>query len=337
MIHTSIPVLLASFSGVATAHHSFGAFFDIDNVGEIEGELVEVHWINPHVTFTVRSDDGDIWNIETAPVNRLQRLGLAGTVAAGDRVGFYGAFSRIGRNEILAIDMKMPGGDIVLLDPGLTGRFGLRSRVAEGGAATAAEADTGSDEPQGIYRVWSRARGPDDLDSERTFTPAALAAREAWDPVADDSALRCIAPGMPVVMDTPFPIAFEETDGGVVLRIEQWDGVRTIHIGSAPDAAGQPDSPMGYSVGRWDGRTLIVETSSISWPYVDEFGTPKSGDYRIVERFVFNESNLRMTWEATAVDSSTYEGPAFLGRAGYEWIPGEEIKPYDCTIAAEVE
>ncbi len=191
MVRASISVLLAAFSGVATAHHSFGAFFDIDNVGEIEGELLEVFWVNPHTTFTVRTDDGETWTIETAPVNRLQRLGLTNTVEIGDRVGFYGAMSRLGRNEILAINMTMPSGEEVLLDPGLTGRFGLQSRVAEPESAEAA-VDSSFEEPIGIYRVWSRARGPDDLDPDRTFTAAALAAREAWDPVVDDPALRCV-------------------------------------------------------------------------------------------------------------------------------------------------
>lgn len=334
MVRAGISVLLLTFSSVAMAHHSFGAFFDVDNVGEIEGELIEVFWVNPHATFTVRTDGGEIWTIETAPVNRLQRLGLANTVDVGDRVGFYGAMSRLGRNEILAINMTMPSGEEVLLDPGLTGRFGLQSRVAEP-ASVEEVVDSSPEEPEGIYRVWSRARGPDDLDPDRTFTAAALAAREAWDPVIDDPALRCVEPGMPVVMDTPFPIAFEEADDGVILRIEQWDGVRMIYIDDDSVTDAWPNSLMGHSLGRWDGRTLIVETSNISWPYVDEFGTPKSDDYRLVERFTFSADNRRMSWEATANDPLTYEAPAFLGRAGYEWIPGEEVKPYDCTIAAE--
>ncbi|HEY5622842.1 MAG TPA: DUF6152 family protein [Gammaproteobacteria bacterium] len=320
--------------GVALGHHSFGAFFDVETVGEISGELVAAHWVNPHTTFTVRTDDGELWTIETAPVNSLQRLGLADTVEAGDRVAFYGAFSRIGRNELLAINMTLPDGHEVLLDPGLTPRFGLQSRV-DASANPAVVMPAAAEEPAGIFRVWSRARGPNDLDPDRTFSPAALAARAVWNPVADDPALRCIAPGMPVVMDTPFPLAFEQGDGAIVLRIEQWDGERVIHMD--PDAAPAGPMPMGHSIGHWEGRALVVETSEISWPYVDEFGTPKSDAYSIVERFTFGEDNRSMTWEATATDPLTYEGPAFLGRAGYEWIPGEELKPYDCTIAANVE
>jgi hypothetical protein len=336
MIRWRIPVLLAFLPVAASAHHSFGAFFNVDTVGEIEGELVEVFWVNPHTTFTVRTDDGELWNIETAPVNRLQRLGLANTVAIGDRVGFYGALSRLGRNEILAINMTMPSGEEVLLDPGLTGRFGLQSRVPEVESAEA-QPQAGSQEPSGIYRVWSRARGPNDLDPERTFTAAALAARDAWDPVVDDPALRCTAPGMPVVMDTPFPLAFEEGDGRIILRIEQWDGIRSIHMGSDMNPQAQPDALMGYSRGRWEGQTLVVETSNISWPYVDEFGTPKSDEFTMVERFSFSEDSRGMTWEATVNDPATYEGEAFLGRAGYEWVPGEVVKPYDCTIADKAE
>ena len=138
---------------------------------------------------------------------------------------------------------------------------------------------------------------------------------------------------MPVVMDTPFPIAFQEGEGQILIQIEQWDGRRTIQMDSNFNPNTQPTSLMGTSIGRWEGLTLIIETSNISWPYVDEFGTPKSEDFTMVERITFDEDNRQMTWEATSSDPTTYEGQAFLGRAGYEWIPGEEIKPYNCMLA----
>ena len=339
MIRPSILAVTFFFAGAASAHHAFSAFYDTDNVGEIEGEVIETFWINPHAGFRIRTDDGEVWNIETAPVNRLQRLGLAESVSVGDRVGFVGAFSRLGRNEVLATNMIMPSGEEVLLDPGFARRLGLGDRVSgaggPGAGGSGAAADIGSAEANGIYRVWSRARSPDDRDPERTLTETALAAMDAWDPVTEDPALRCIAPGMPVAMDTPFPMAFEEGDGQILLRIEQWDGLRTIHMGSGTADEDPANSLMGHSVGRWDGQTLVVETKDISWPYVDEFGTPKSDGYTLVERFTFSEDSTAMTWEATATDPATYIGPAFLGSIGYAWVPGEEIKPYNCTIAGE--
>ena len=331
MIRSSILAMTFLFAGVASAHHAFSAFYDTDNVGEITGEIVETFWINPHAGFRIRTDEGEVWNIETAPVNTLQRLGLAESVNVGDRVGFVGAFSRLGRNEVLATNMILPSGEEVLIDPGFAQRLGLDDRVSGAGSAGTL-ANAGSGEANGIYRVWSRARSPQDRSPERTLTEAARAAVDAWDPVIDDPALRCIAPGMPVVMDTPFPLAFEEGDGQILLRIEQWDGLRTIHMASATAGEAPAPSLMGNSVGRWEGRTLVVETTDMSWPYVDEFGTPKSGGYALVERFTFSDDNTAMTWEATATDPATYVGPAYLGRASYTWVAGEEIKPYNCTI-----
>lgn len=335
MIRPGFSVVIFLFAGAVSAHHAFSAFYDTDNVGEITGEIIETFWINPHAGFRIRTDDGEVWNIETAPVNRLQRLGLAESVSVGERVGFVGAFSRLGRNEVLATNMILPGGEEVLIDPGFAGRLGLEDRVSPAVGGSAVAADIELDEPNGIYRVWSRVPGPQDRDPERRLTASALASVEAWDPVTDDPALRCIAPGMPVAMDSPFPIAFEEGDGQILLRIEQWDGLRTIHMESGTAGEDPVDSLMGHSLGRWEGQTLVVETTHMSWPHVDEFGTPKSDAYSLVERFTFSEDNTALSWEATATDSATYVGPAFLGSVGYIWVPGEEIKPYNCTIAGE--
>ena len=335
MTRITTTILALCLASAASGHHAFSAFYDTDNIGDIRGELIEVFWVNPHTSFRIRTEDGEVWNVETAPVNRLQRIGLEGSVDVGDQVTFTGAFSRLGRNEILATNMTLPSGEEVLLDPGFARRLGLADRVAGNpGEPSGSEAAVETAQQEGIFRVWSRARSPDDRDPERTLTEAALAAVDAWDPVADDPALRCIAPGMPVAMDTPFPIAFEEGDGQILLRIEQWDGLRTIHMESVPAEEDPADSIMGHSVGRWEGQTLVVETTNISWPYVDEFGTPKSEDYALVERFTFSEDNSAMVWEATATDPATYTGPAFLGSVSYAWVPGEEIKPYDCTIVA---
>ena len=336
MFRPSLLAVTFLFAGVASAHHAFSAFYDTDNVGEISGEIIETFWINPHAGFRIRTDGGEVWNIETAPVNTLRRLGLAESVGVGERVGFIGAFSRLGRNEVLATNMILPSGEEVLIDPGFAGRLGLDDRVSGTGGSPAL-ANVGGDEPDGIYRVWVRTSSPQDRAPERVFTNAALAAVEAWDPVTDDPALRCVAPGMPVAMDTPFPMAFEEGDGQILLRIEQWDGLRTIHMTPAAADEGAAPSLMGHSVGHWEGQTLVVETTGISWPYVDEFGTPKSDGYALIERFTFSDDNTSMTWEATATDPATYVGPAYLGRVSYHWAPGEEIRPYNCTIAGEAQ
>ena len=96
LIRVSIFILAAFVASLASAYHSFSAFLDNDNVDDIKGEIVEKFWVNPHASVKIRSESGEIWNIETAPVNRLQRLRLDWTINVGDQVTFSDAFSRLG-------------------------------------------------------------------------------------------------------------------------------------------------------------------------------------------------------------------------------------------------
>ena len=38
----------------AQAHHSFGAFYDMSRLVELEGEIVSVFWRNPHIRFEIK-------------------------------------------------------------------------------------------------------------------------------------------------------------------------------------------------------------------------------------------------------------------------------------------
>ena len=71
-------------SGVATAHHSFGATYDTDAEPiEIEGVVRELVWRNPHsfVRVDVTGDDGNIetWVLEWASINELAEARLTRT------------------------------------------------------------------------------------------------------------------------------------------------------------------------------------------------------------------------------------------------------------------
>ncbi len=95
--------------------------------------------------------------------------------------------------------------------------------------------------------------------------------------------------------------------------------------------AGVPATLMGYSIGHWEGNTLVVSTDRISWPYFDNQGTPQSDAVLIVERFTLSDDAQRMTWEASVTDPVNLVEPGVV-RQGYEWVPGEEIREFDCTL-----
>ena len=62
MPRTASLVLIVAVGALASppavrAHHSFFGRFDTSQITELEGEVVELLWQNPHVYFTVRVSD----------------------------------------------------------------------------------------------------------------------------------------------------------------------------------------------------------------------------------------------------------------------------------------
>ena len=88
MRRTLVVVVLAStiLAARASAHHSYGAYFE-DQTVSIEGTVESIHFANPHVTFNLRTDAGDIYLAEWQNLIQL-RHGNVGpsTLKAGDRV-----------------------------------------------------------------------------------------------------------------------------------------------------------------------------------------------------------------------------------------------------------
>jgi hypothetical protein len=74
------------FAAAASAHHSYGAYFE-DQTVSIEGTVESIHFANPHVTFNLRTDAGEIYTAEWQNLIQL-RHGNVGptTLKAGDKV-----------------------------------------------------------------------------------------------------------------------------------------------------------------------------------------------------------------------------------------------------------
>ncbi len=324
----------------ASAHHSVRAFYDDENTSEIEGTITNLRWANPHIRFSVErlgeNGEPEIWEIESGAVNFLERDGVGrGDLAVGNRVKVVGYASRFGRDEMVASYITLPSGEDVVLWGGLFGggtTAGLTTRSRDQ-AATGAQA--AAREARGMFRVWSVGRdsaGRRGNEEALPLTAAALAARGDYDPLTDDTALRCIPQGMPGIMDNPFPMELLERGGDIVLRTEEWDVVRTIHMDGAGNAENEPATPHGYSVGRWEEGTLVVATTKIDWPYFDDIGTPMSPAMEIVERFTLSEDERRLDMTMTVTDPATFTDPVHLTGAYWTWVPGEEVKPYNCTL-----
>lgn len=103
-------------------------------------------------------------------------------------------------------------------------------------------------------------------------------------PGGNDPILHCDPPGMPRVMGGAFEII--QTPGRILLFFEGNHVRREIWM-DGRDFPKDPDPTWyGYSLGKWEGDTLVVNTSGFndrSW--IDSWGDPHSEEMRIVERY----------------------------------------------------
>ncbi len=308
----------------AIAHHST-AFYS-DQLVEVEGELLGVKWRNPHVVwqFKVTNDAGveEIWNMEGASTYPLKRAGVTRDLfVAGHRIKVAGQKSKREENVMLATNMLLPNGRELLLWGNIAARFGDASKLVDAAA-----------EMKGLFRVWST---PSELFrviqkrlSGLPYSDAALASRQEWDPI-DNFVMRCEQEGMPRIMVNPHPFEFIDNGETITLHTELYDIYRTIHMDSAALAADQTESHLGYSVGAWDGDTLVITTTRINWPYFDNIGTKQSKAVEVEERFKLSEDDSRLNLHMTITDSVTFTEPATV--EGYWLALGEEMPPpYDC-------
>ena len=164
------------------------------------------------------------------------------------------------------------------------------------------------------------------------LTQSALAARASFDQ-SKSFVVTCEPQGMPTVMNWVYPFELSQRDPStIILRSEYFDLERTIHMGPAAAVpAGVTPSRLGYSTGRFedDGRSMVVETTALNWPYYDTIGTPLSSEVRITERFTLSEDQSALTYRQVVTDPATFTEPAV--HESQHLALGESIEPFVCA------
>jgi hypothetical protein len=102
----------------ALAHHSFAAEFDYEATGTIEGDVIEVFFVNPHVRYFVAVVDADgnevIWDTQTSSVSALTRYGWTkDTIRLGDKVTMQGNLGRDNTHKLWIREVVKEDGTII--------------------------------------------------------------------------------------------------------------------------------------------------------------------------------------------------------------------------------
>lgn len=325
----------------ASAHHSSLGLYDVDRVIEIEGVVTSVRWRNPHPAYTVavREQGGETveWNVEVGgAITTLRMRGVTrDVVSVGDAVRIAGEASTRGLPEMFAHNVLLENGQEVLLGIRATPRWpaGLRGDLYESEADEATIEDA-RQRADGVFRVWAA-----DLADVTSFllyrdkayplTDWARGVQAQWD-ARSSPYLGCRSRGMPYLMNNPYPLEFVKRGEDILLRMEMYDAERFIRMDGVQPAIPAFPSLYGHSRGRWEGRTLVVETDSIDAPYFDGAdGTPQSGAMRVVEFFTPSESEDRLDYRLVVNDSKTFTEEMEFTRY-WIWRPGLRVEPFNC-------
>jgi hypothetical protein len=111
-------------------------------------------------------------------------------------------------------------------------------------------------------------------------------------PVAetDDLVYKCYPPGTPRIYIHPFPMEIIQLPGRVLMIFEYDHLVRQIYTDGREHRTDLPESWMGDSIGHWEGKTLVVESTNFNdKTWIDRIAVPHSTEMKLIERLYLND------------------------------------------------
>ena len=143
------------------------------------------------------------------------------------------------------------------------------------------------------YQPWARA-----LMEQRKGTDG-----------ADDNTAHCLPPGVPRMHALTWPRKYVQTPAELLILDESTNGFRQIFLDGRPLPDDPPPAWNGYSVGTWDGDTLVVHTNGLhDKVWLDRNGSPLTDAAKVTERFHrVNYGNMQI--QITVDDPKAYTKP----------------------------
>jgi hypothetical protein len=172
--------------------------------------------------------------------------------------------------------------------------------------------------------LWS----PDEVLSIAPRANALMLNRKPAELKRDPDA-NCTLSGLPRIELGPKPFKILQSADEVVILYQDYTAFRQVFTdGRALPVDPQP-SWLGYSVGKWDGDTLVVETigfNDLTW--LDNGGTPHSEALHVTERF-HRRDKERLDLQITIDDPKTFSKP-FTVTEHARLLPAAELTEMIC-------
>ena len=145
---------------------------------------------------------------------------------------------------------------------------------------------------------------------------------------------KCYLPGVPRAMYMPYPFQIVQSTKQIMMVFEFAGALRTIYMADQTEAPA--DSWMGWSNGRWEGETLVIDTTGfndLSW--FDRAGNFHSDALHVVERIAAIDAD-HLNYEATIEDPNVFTRPWKISFPLYRRIEkNAQILEYKCVEFSE--
>ena len=168
------------------------------------------------------------------------------------------------------------------------------------------------------------------------YLPAALKKRQenqaGW-PKSDPEA-KCYMPGVPRATYMPFPFQIVQGQKDILFVYEYASSNRIVHMLTHQEAP--VDSWMGWSDGKWDGDTLVIEvTGNNDQTWFDRSGNHHSDALKVTERYTLMGDN-NIQYQATMEDPKTFSRPWQIQLPLYRRMePNAQLLEFKCVEFSE--
>ena len=349
----------------ALSHHSNSAY-QVDQIITLRGTVQEWRWSNPHtwLTLLVEDENGEEreWAVEGRAPGVLGRAGWdsasltpgetvtvhASPAKNGDLIGIIARVTKadgtiLGNNPNFSRATLVDAPPIVPRQPATGARpdfSGVYYPVQPGGGAAPPQARR-SNEPlppptrSAPTSDGSQGRGP----NAPKLTPEYLA---KWEVVAAsrisgsyeyDNIANCLPPGMPAMMSMAYGMEVMQNELKITFFSEHQDALRRVYLDGRQPSERVLNDPTyaGYSTGRWEGDTLIVDTVALTTKSFIDGSSPHSDKMTVHERIRLIEPDVlenRITVRDPEALTEPWEVVRTYRRASY---PDDELREFACA------
>ena len=174
------------------------------------------------------------------------------------------------------------------------------------------------------------------VEGELPYRPEALAKKKENEAnaLALDPEVKCFLPGVPRATYMGFPFQITQSAKYVAFTYGYDFASRAVNIGMTSKAP--VDSWMGWSSGKWEGDTLVVDvTAQVEDTWFDRAGDYHSDELHVVERYTPTSPNS-LLYEVTITDPKVYTRPWKMSMPLYRRLEKNiQLLDYNCVPFVE--